>query len=30
MEIFQACVKFLPARTKLDLQGFGSLDIFSH
>ncbi len=30
MEIFQACVKFLPARTKLDLQGFGSVDIFSH
>lgn len=30
MEIFQACVKFLPTRAKLDIQGFGSSDIFSH
>jgi ribonuclease D len=30
MEIFQACVQFLPTRAKLDLQGFGSSDIFSH
>jgi len=29
-EIFAACLKFLPARVKLDLQGFGSGDIFSH
>ncbi len=29
-EIFDACVKFLPARTSLDLQGFSSIDIFSH
>jgi ribonuclease D len=28
--IFQACLKFLPTRVKLDLQGFGSGDIFSH
>lgn len=28
--IFEACVKFLPARAKLDLQGFVSVDIFSH
>jgi ribonuclease D len=29
-EIFDACVKFLPTRVKLDLQGFSSGDIFSH
>ncbi len=29
-EIFNACVKFLPTRAKLDLQGFISIDIFSH
>lgn len=29
-DIFEACVKFLPARAKLDLQGFGNSDIFSH
>jgi ribonuclease D len=29
-EIFNACVKFLPSRSKLDLQGFISIDIFSH
>lgn len=29
-EIFKTCVEFLPTRVKLDLQGFGSLDIFSH
>lgn len=29
-EIFDACIKFLPTRVKLDLQGFGSGDIFSH
>jgi ribonuclease D len=30
LEVFQACLNFLPSRTKLDLQGFGSTDIFSH
>lgn len=30
MEIFQACLKFLPTRVKLDLHGFGAGDIFSH
>ena len=30
MEIFNACVQFLPTRAKLDIQGFGSMDIFSH
>ena len=30
MEIFEACVKFLPTRAKLDLQGFASTDIFTH
>lgn len=30
MEIFEACVKFLPTRVKLDLQSFGPADIFSH
>ncbi len=30
MEIFQACIKFLPTRAKLDLIGFNSADIFSH
>lgn len=30
MEIFQACLKFLPFRATLDLKGFPSLDIFSH
>ncbi len=29
-EIFDACLKFLPTRVKLDLQGFNSGDIFSH
>jgi len=29
-EIFDNCVKFLPTRAKLDLQGFASVDIFSH
>ncbi len=29
-EIFEACLKFLPTRVKLDLQCFGSGDIFSH
>lgn len=29
-EIFEACLKFLPTRVKLDLQSFGSGDIFSH
>ncbi len=29
-EVFQACMKFLPSRAKLDLQGFTSTDIFSH
>ncbi len=29
-EIFEACLKFLPTRVKLDLQGFASGDIFSH
>jgi ribonuclease D len=29
-EIFNSCVKFLPARAKLDMQGFINLDIFSH
>ncbi len=30
MEIFQACIKFLPTRAKLDLIGFNNADIFSH
>jgi len=30
MDIFQACLKFLPARAKLDISGFANLDIFSH
>jgi ribonuclease D len=30
MEIFKDCVKFLPTRAKLDLQGFANLDIFAH
>lgn len=29
MEIFKACLEFLPSRVKLDLEGF-STDIFSH
>jgi ribonuclease D len=29
-EIFESCIKFLPTRAKLDLQGFIGLDIFSH
>ena len=29
-EIFAACLKFLPARVKLDLQGFSNVDIFAH
>ncbi len=28
--IFESCLKFLPTRIKLDLQCFGSGDIFSH
>jgi len=30
MDIFQACLEFLPTRIKLDLEGFASLDIFAH
>jgi len=30
LEIFEACIKFLPTRVKLDLKGFSSGDIFSH
>jgi ribonuclease D len=29
-QIFQSCLDFLPTRVKLDLEGFSSLDIFSH
>lgn len=29
-EIFQACVNFLPTRVELDLQGFPTIDIFTH
>ncbi len=29
-QIFQSCFDFLPTRVKLDLEGFSSLDIFSH
>lgn len=29
-DIFKACLEFLPIRVKLDLQGFSSLDTFSH
>jgi ribonuclease D len=29
-EIFQACVNFLPTRVELDLQGFSTIDIFTH
>jgi len=29
-EDFQKCIEFLPTRAKLDLQGFSSVDIFSH
>ncbi len=29
-EIFAECVKFLPARAKLDLEGFDEIDIFAH
>jgi len=29
-EIFQSCMKFLPQRCNLDLQGFITTDIFSH
>lgn len=29
-EIFKQCIKFLPTRAKLDLQGFDEVDIFSH
>lgn len=28
--IFDECVKFLPIRAKLDVEGFDNLDIFSH
>jgi len=30
MDIYKACIKFLPIRAKLDMQGFINLDIFSH
>jgi len=30
MDIFNACLEFLPARVKLDLNGFSNLDIFAH
>ena len=29
-EDFQRCIEFLPTRARLDLQGFSSVDIFSH
>lgn len=29
-EIFKACLNFLPSRVKLDLQGFSSVNIFTH
>ncbi|MBM3579612.1 MAG: ribonuclease D [Alphaproteobacteria bacterium] len=29
-EIFKACLEFLPTRVRLDLQGFGNLDVFAH
>jgi ribonuclease D len=29
-EIFSACVKFLPTRASLDLQGFAGADVFAH
>lgn len=29
-EIFNACLKFLPTRAKLDLIGFEEVDIFAH
>ena len=29
-EIFQTCVNFLPTRVQLDIQGFSSIDIFTH
>ena len=29
-DIFRACLEFLPSRVKLDLQGFASMNIFSH
>lgn len=30
LEIFQACINFLPTRVELDLQGFSTIDIFTH
>ena len=30
MDIFNACLEFLPTRVKLDLNGFSNLDIFAH
>lgn len=30
LEIFNDCIKFLPHRVHLDLNGFSNLDIFSH
>ncbi len=30
LDIFNACINFLPTRVKLDLSGFSGLDIFSH
>jgi len=29
-ELAEACFQFLPAQARLDLAGFGDLDIFSH
>ena len=29
-ELFNSCVKFLPTRCKLDLEGFDEIDIFAH
>ncbi len=29
-EIYDECIKFLPTRAKLDLEGFDNLDIFAH
>ncbi len=30
MQYFKECLKFLPTRAKLDIEGFDNLDIFSH
>ena len=29
-DIFKACIDFLPSQVRLDLQGFSSMNIFSH